>query len=68
MKINNTKFMVNLSASDRVRLAHVRSEVGGDDASVLRSLVHDFFARKGVNNPMRRDRSKRRISVAIGCK
>lgn len=68
MQIIAEDFMVNLSAADRVRLEHVRSEVGGDDASVLRSLVHDFFARTGVNNLNRRARSKRRFSVAVGCK
>lgn len=51
MRNTSRRYMIDLTAADRVRLAHVRNGAAEtDDGYLLLSLVRNFFARSGVNN------------------
>ena len=55
MRNTSRRYMIDLTASDRVRLAHVRGNADEkEDGVLLLGLVRDFFARRGVNNPSRK--------------
>lgn len=49
-------YRVNLNCADRVRYAEVSAMLGLDGDKLIKSLLHDFFARQGVKNPSRRSR------------
>ena len=49
MRNTSRRYMIDLTAADRVRLAHVRNGAAEtDDGYLLLSLVRNFFARSGV--------------------
>lgn len=51
--------------ADQVRLNRLVKETGVTESEAIASLIHSFFARKGVKNPSRVSRSSRRVSRAV---
>ena len=68
MRNTSSGYMIDLTAADRVRLAHVRKDyaIEKNDGDLLLYLVRNFFARKGVNNPAAKARRRRSCSSANG--
>ena len=58
MKIEKASYMIQPNAADRVRLDKAVADMGGDAGKVAAALVHRFFCRRGIKNPVNPDRSK----------
>ena len=64
MNIEQVSYMVQPTAADSVRLSKLVAKTGKDEGAAIASLVHSFFARRGVKNPSRRANSTSgRLSV-----
>ena len=57
-------YRVNLNCADRVRYAEVANELGLDGDKLIKTLIHDFFARMGVKNPSRTSTIRRKFHNA----
>lgn len=57
-------YRVNLNCADRVRYAEVSAMLGLDGDKLIKTLLHDFFAMRGVKNPARRSHTQRKFQNA----
>lgn len=57
-------YRVDLSCADRVRYNTAVAEMGLDGDELIKTLLHDFFDRSGVKNPVRRPLVRRRTKNA----
>lgn len=47
-------YRLKLSLADQVRLQKLIAETGENESLLVTRLVHDFFAGRGVKNPLRK--------------
>lgn len=52
MKIKQVSYMIQPNTADRVRLEKAVAAMGGDAGKVAAALVHRFFCRRGIKNPV----------------
>jgi hypothetical protein len=64
MRRNNRGYMVKPCVADQVRLGHLVKDTGASEGEAIASLIHSFFARKGVKNLSRSTLSGCRVSCA----
>jgi hypothetical protein len=64
MRRNNRGYMVKPCVADQVRLGHLVKDTGASEGEAIASLIHSFFARRGVKNLSRSTLSGCRASCA----
>lgn len=60
MNIEKVSYMIQPNTADRVRLEKAVADMGGDAGKVAATLVHRFFCRRGIKNPVGPARSKKK--------